>query len=180
MATEVLIKNGTAITWAHAADYGNVPYVDDYELDLSGLANAAARQGVKGDLGAVRAAQYAVRVGVELHVDLTAAGYVEVYWSSSPSATAATSNTGGATGSDGAYTDGVNSHKEHLVYVGSLQLPATADDDILYDGIINSGFVPAERYGMPILINRSGQALEAAAETMFITLIPIIDEIQNA
>ena len=180
MATEVLVKSGTAITWAHAADYANVPYVDNYEIDLSALANAGARQGVKGDLGAVRAAMFAVRVGVELDVDLTAAGYIEVYWSSSPSATAATSNTGGATGADGSYTDGVNSHKEHLQFIGALTLPATCDDDIGYDGIINSGFAPAERYGMPIVINRSGQALEAAAQTMFITLIPIIDEIQNA
>lgn len=178
MATEVLQKTGTAKTWAHAADYANVPYIDDYELDLSGLANNAARQGVKGDLGATRAAQYAVRVGVELDVDLTAAGSVYVYWSSSPSATAATSNTGGASGADGAYTDGVNSHKENLEFLGTLYLPATADDDILYDGIIGV-FSPKERYGMPVVFNNSGQALEAAADTMYVSLIPIIDEIQD-
>ena len=179
MATEVLIKNGTAITWAHAEDYANVPYVDNYELDLTGLANAAARQGAKGDLGATRAAMFAVRVGVELDVDLTAAGSIFVYWSSSPSATAATSNTGGASGSDGAYTDGVNSHKENLEFLGTLTLPATADDDILYDAVIGV-FSPKERYGMPVVINASGQALEAAADKMYVSLIPIVDEIQNA
>lgn len=180
MATEVLVKSGTQKVWAHAADFGNLPWADDYELDLSGLANAAARQGAKGDLGATRAAQYVVRVGVELDVDLAAAGWIDVYWSSSPSGTAATSNTGGASGSDAAYTDGVNSHKENLVYVGALQLPATADDDILYDGVINGSFSPPERYGMPVVINRSGQALEASADLMYVALLPIVDEIQNA
>lgn len=179
MPTEVLVKNGTTITWAHAADYANVPYIDNFELDLSALANNAARQGAKGDLGATRAERFAVRVGVELDVDLTAAGSIFVYWSGSPSGTAATSNTGGASGSDGAYTDGVASHKENLELIGILALPATADDDILYDAIIGV-FSPKERYGMPIVINASGQALEAAADTMYVSLIPIVDEIQNA
>jgi hypothetical protein len=177
MANEVLIKNGTPIVWAFADEYGNLPWADTYGLDLGGLANAAARQGVKGDLGATRAAQYAVRVGIELDVDLSAAGQVDVYWSTSPSGTAATSNTGGATGADAAYTDGVDSHKEHLEYIGTLYLPATADDDILYDGIIGV-FSPKDRYGMPVVINRSGQALEADADTMYVALIPLVDEIQ--
>lgn len=177
MANEVLIKNGTPIVWAHAADYGNLPWVDTHELDLSALANAAARQGDKADLGATRAAQYAVRMCIELDVDLSAAGSIDVYWSSSPSATAATSNTGGATGEDAAYTDGVNSHKEHLQFIGTLYLPATADDDIGYDGFIGV-FTPPDRYGMPVVINRSGQPLEAAADLMYVALLPIVDEIQ--
>lgn len=180
MATEVLVKTGTQKVWAHADDYDNLPWADDYEIDLSNLANAAARQGAKGDLGATRAAQYVVRVGVELHVDLAAAGWVDYYWSSSPSGTAATSNTGGATGSDAAYTDGVDSHKEHLTYIGSLNLPITADDDILYEGVINGCFSPPERYGMPVVINRSGQAFEADADKIYFALIPLVDEIQNA
>jgi hypothetical protein len=119
-----------------------------------------------------------VRIGIELDVDLSAAGSITVYWSSSPSGTAATSNTGGATGSDAAYTDGVNSHKEHLMFIGTLSLPATCDDDILYDGVIGI-FSPPERYGMPVVINNSGQALEASADTMYVALLPIVDEIQN-
>ena len=180
MATEVLVKTGTTKVWAASAEYGNAPYLDDYQMDLGALANGSAWQGAKGDLGATRAAQYAVRVGIELDVSLAAAGYIEVYWSSSPSATAATSNTGGASGTDAAYTDGVDSHKEHLQFIGTLHLPLTADLDILYDGIINGGFSPSERYGMPVVINRSGQALEAVPDLMFVALIPIVDEIQNA
>ncbi len=179
MATEVLVKTGTPLVWAAAAEFGNVPWNDTYEMDLGGLANAAAFQGAKGDLGATRAANYAVRVGIELDVDLSAAGTIEVYWSSSPSATAATSNTGGASGASEAYTDGVNSQSANLVLLGILSLPITCDDDICYQGQIGI-FTPTERYGMPVVINKSGQALEATADTMYVALIPIVDEIQNA
>lgn len=179
MATEVLVKSGTPVVWAYAAEYGDAPYADNYSLDLGGLANAAARQGAKGDFGATRAAQYAVRVSVELDVDLSAAGSIEVYHSSSPSGTAATGNTGGATGSDAAYTPGVNSQVEHLMLVGILSLPATCDDDIAYDGIIGYITIP-ERYGMPVIVNKSGQALEVTADKMYVAYLPVIDEIQNA
>lgn len=179
MATEVLQKTGTQKVWANAAEFGNVPWNDDYALDLGGLANAGARQGAKGDLGATRAAQYAVRVCVELDVDLTAAGTIEVYWSTSPSGTAATGNTGGASGSDADYTAGVNSQLEHLMLLGILALPVTCDANIGYDGIIGY-FTPPDQYGMPVLVNKSGQALEAVADLMYVALIPIVDEIQNA
>jgi hypothetical protein len=177
MANEVLQKTGTQKVWAHAAEFGNSPWNDDYALDLGGLANAAARQGAKGDLGEKRAAQYAVRVCIELDVDLSAAGTIEVYWSSSPSGTAGTGNTGGASGADEAYTPDVYSQVEHLMLLGILALPATCDDDIGYEGIIGY-FTPPDRYGMPVVVNKSGQALEATADLMYVALIPIVDEIQ--
>jgi hypothetical protein len=179
MGTEVKVKTGTPIVFAASAEFGNVPYDDTIEMDIGGLANAGAWQSAKADLGETRAAQYAVRIGIELDVDLSAAGTVEVYWSSSPSGTAATGNTGGASGANEAYTAGVNSQLENLQLIGILALPATCDDDICYQAQIGV-FTPPERYGSIVLVNKSGQALEATADTMYVALIPIVDEIQNA
>ena len=179
MANEIAIKLDTpeAIVWAASGEYGNVPWADTYEMDMGGLADDAAWQGAKGDLGALRATEYAVRVGIELDVDLAAAGSVEVYWSSSPSGTAATSNTGGASGANEAYTAGVNSQLEHLTLLGVLYLPATCDDDIGYDAVIGV-FTPPSRYGMPVVVNKSGQAFEVTADKIFVALIPLVVEIQ--
>lgn len=179
MATEVLVKSGTPVVWAASAEYGNVPYTDNYEMDMGGLANGGAWQGAKGDFGATRAAQYAVRISIELDVDLSSAGTIEVYHSSSPSGTAATGNTGGASGANEAYTAGANSQLEHLMLVGILALPASCDADIAYDGIVGYISIP-ERYGMPVVVNKSGQAFEATADKIYVAYLPVIDEIQNA
>ncbi len=178
MATEVLIKNGTPIVWANSGEYGDSPYTRTHQIDLGGLANNAMRQGAKADFGATRARDWAIFLGIELDVDLSAAGAVYLYFSSSPSATAGTGNKGGASGVDEAYTDGVNSPKENLDPVGTLHLPATCDDDILYSARIGI-YTPVERYASPVLLNASGQAFEATADLIYIAAIPIIDEIQN-
>jgi hypothetical protein len=179
MANEVLHKTGTAIVWTEIAEFADVPFThnDAVQLNLGALANAAARQGDKVDLGATRARQYAVRIGIELDVDLAAAGTIDVYWSSSPSGTAATGNTGGASGAEGAYTVGTTVGLEQLMLIGVFPLKSGLLDDTCYQGVIGM-FTPPERYGSPVVVNNSSQALEAAADTMYVALIPIVDEIQ--
>ena len=177
MANEVLIKTGTPVVFAASAEFGNVPYDDTVEFDIGGLANAGAWQSAKTDLGATRAANYAVRLGVEFDVDLAAIGSIEVYWSSSPSGTAATGNTGGASGANEAYTVSTTVALEHLQPLGVMYLKSGLLDDTCYQAQIGI-FTPAERYGSIVLVNKSGQALEATADTMYIALIPIVDEVQ--
>src|SRR5512139_4206125 len=107
MATYTLAQ-GTPIIWAHGADFnpaGNssLGTTEDYELDLTSLAAGSGRQGAKGDLGATRPAQHAVFLRWESGAAApTAGGSIDVYWSSSISATAANDNAGGATGADAA------------------------------------------------------------------------------
>jgi hypothetical protein len=175
MATFTL-ADGTPIIWADATDwpdggahgFGN----DNYQIDLTSLANNAARQGVKGDLGATRSPTFAVRVGIEVDVApvSTGAAYVEFYWSASSSGTAATGNDGGTTGTDAAYADPTEWTRQ-LTYIGSLICTADAAP-VVQIQTINEAFQPPTRYGMPVVVNKSGQALEGDAIEMFIALIP--------
>lgn len=182
MATEILQKTGTPIVWADATDwpvggahgFGN----DDYQLDLTALADTKAWQGVKGNLGATRAAAYQVWAGLEWGASAPTAGEsVYFYWSESQSDTAGTGNTGGASGADGAYHD--SSEEEWLKQL-NLPWTFTATNDgqgttqIMRVGTL---YLPA-RYGMPVVWNESGQALDSDAANMFFAIVPIIDESQ--
>jgi len=178
MANEIKMKLGTPLTWADVADNpSNLPWDENYDMPLGGLANAGAAQGAKGDLGELRARNYAVRVGVELDIDLSAAGTVDVYWSASSHPQSGKGNTGGASGLAEAYTVSAICLLEHLQLIGVLPMPATCDDDIVYQGIAGI-FTPSERYGMPILVNNSTQAFQANGSRIYVSIVPMIDEVQ--
>lgn len=182
MATEILVKNGTPVVWADTTDFSstNNGYTRTAQLDLTSIAHAAARQGDKADLGANRAAQYAVHVGFELDVAPTAGSVIEVYWSSSASGTAGTGNAGGASGSDAAYKAGEEAEwAKQLTFLGVLICTNDAAPTVQHQ-CINPCFQPPQRYGMPVVYNRSGQAFEGDAVEMYVALVPLIDEFQNA
>lgn len=168
------------MVWADTTDYSatNSGYTRTHQIDLTSIANGAARQGAKADLGATRPARYAVKVGIEFDVAPTAGTEVHFYWSASASGTAATGNDGGASGSDGAYKAGEEAEwVKQLVYMGSLVCTADAAT-VVQMQTVNSAFVPPERYGQPVFLNSSGQALEGDAVEMFVALIGQIDEVQ--
>lgn len=180
MANEVLVKSGTAVVWADTTDFSGTlsGLARTHQLDLTSIANGAARQAAKADLGATRAAKYAVKVAMELDVAPTAGNEIDVFWSSSVSGTAGTGNDGGADGTDSAYKAGEEAEwSKQLLYIGSIVLTADAAT-VVQTQIINSAFVPPSRYGMPVVYNRSGQALEDNAVEMYVALLPLIDEIQ--
>ena len=182
MATEILTKIGAPIVWADTTDYSSTGsgYTRTDQLALATLATGAAREGTKGDVGATRAAKFAVHVGFELDVAPTAGNVIEVYWSSSASATAGTGNAGGAAGADGAYKAGEEAEwVKQLTFLGALVCTADAAT-VVQRQCINDAFVPPQRYGMPVVYNRSGQALEGDDVEMYVALVPIIDELQNA
>lgn len=177
MPNEVLVKTGTAVVWADTTDYASSDYTRTHQIDLTSLATTKARQGAKADLGATRAQQYAVRAAIEMDVAPTAGTTVEFYWSSSPSGTAATANTGGASGADEAYKDGEEAEwTKQLQLLGIMVLTADAATTVQKQHICI--FTPPERYGMPIVVNKGGQAFEGDAVEMYVALIPIVDEIQ--
>lgn len=64
MATEILVKDGTPICWADTTDYNPAGsgISRTHQIDLTSLPDTKARQGAKADLGATRAARYAVKV----------------------------------------------------------------------------------------------------------------------
>ncbi len=172
MANEVLVKAGTPLVWKASGG--------DYAMTMASIAIDAARQGVKGDLGATRAARFAMTVENNMNVAPTAGtSVIEYYWSSSPSATAGTQNDGAASGTDAAYTgsagSSVDETKVQMMLVGALPLTNDADTVVQQATFICSF---AHRYGMPVLINKADQALEGDDDAHRITLTPIIDEVQ--
>jgi hypothetical protein len=171
MTNNIMTVTGTALTWKASAG--------DYAITLASLANAAARQGAKGDLGATRAARYAVRVTLNMDVAPANGAVVEIWWSSSTSATAATDNTGGASGADAAYSGSaggvVAQTKYQLQLIGVMAMTADADTVIQRAEFV---FSPTQRYGMPVVVNLAGQALEGDDDSHQIQFVPLIDQIQ--
>lgn len=180
MPTENLQKVGTPIVFADTTDFSGTAsgLTRTAQIDLTSIANNAARQSDKVDLGATRAAAYRVRVGIEFDVAPTAGTTVEFYWSESFSGTAGTGNTGGASGADGAYKAGEEDEwKKQLTFIGSLIATADAATVVQYQDV--GILMPGDRYGQIVVVNKGGQAFEGDAVEMFVALIPIVDEFQN-
>lgn len=182
MANEVLEKIGTPVVWADTTDYaaGTDKPTRTAQIDLTSIADDAARQGAKVDLGATMAPVYSVELDIEFDVVPTAGNTVEVYFGWSGDATAGDRNPGGLTGADAAYT-GLNSNLDETLkqldgpYVLVASAGASAPDD-------QRGFIgamrPLNRYVSPVIVNRSGQAFEGDAVEMYLALYPLIPEIQ--
>ncbi len=173
MTNTIEIKTGTPITWKASGG--------TYAMTMASIATDAARQGVKADLGATRAARWSVLVANNMDVAPSAGDTIEFWWYSSPSATAGTQNTGAASGTDAAYTGSaggtVDETKLQLEWIGALVLTPDAD------GVIQSAefeFYPKHRYGGPILVNKADQILEGDDDSHLITCTPIVDEVQDA
>ncbi len=171
MAVEILIKDGTDLVWTSSGA--------DHVITLTSLADAAYRQGAKGDFGATRGRQYAVTLQIDSDgTGADANGTAVLYMSWSNSVTAGTANDGGASGADAAYTgyssNAADSAKQ-LMRIGTLPMHEVADSiQRMLIGIIT---VP-KRYGSPVVLNSSGQAFGNTATDHRIEFHPIIDESQ--
>lgn len=150
------------------------------QIDCTSLADGSARQSAKCDLGANRAPGYFVRAAIEFAATPSAGEYVEFWWSPSSSATAAVGNSGGASGSDAAYT-GYNSDggvaKEQLVFVGRMIV--TAEDTATVQ-IAEVGYLrPPARYGSLVLFNESGAALHSDMAEFAVVFQPDIQAVDG-
>lgn len=179
MANEILIKEGTQIVCADATDYDNDPVADTDQLDLTSLANSAARQGDKIDFTATRARRYRVTLNVEIDVAPASGAVVELYFAPSEEAAAADSNPGGVSGSDSAYSgttgDSLDDSIKQLDFIGSIVCTSDADPAEQQQSWVYS---PSARYGTPVVYNKSGQAFVGDATEMWLIFTPLIDEVQ--
>lgn len=179
MANEILVKSGTPVVWADTTDYAGDGGTRTHQIDLTDLADGAARQGAKADLGATRAKQFAVTVCVEMAIAPASKAAIDVYWATSLYATAGTLNPGGCSGADAAYTgtagDSLDNSLAQLQYLGSVSLTSDADPVLQ---IQTFTLFPQHRYGMPVIDNNGGQAMHSDAVECFVSLTPIIPEIQ--
>lgn len=198
MANEVLVKTaGTPtiisfnVTGSFSPADSGTNWLADQAADtngaltLSAVANAAGRQSIKVDLGALRARYYRLFGCVDLTGETppAAGGTVDYYWAPSTSGTQANSNVAGNSGADAAAPDGalgsitLTEFTRQCQYIGSL---ITHDGDSVQNGIVNphTPFEPAERYGQLIVVNNSGDAFEADDVEAHQVLVPITDEVQ--
>ena len=177
------VAQGTPIIWAHGDDFNpagasSLGTTEDYELDLTALANGVARQGEKGDLGATRPAAYAAFLRWETSTNAPTAGLrIDVYWAASPSATSANDNAGGTSGADGAWPGDSNEDEWALQLMPIGSLIVTNDANTVMVACINPEFRPPTRYGMPVVDNNSGYAAAADAVEMAFYLVPITEAI---
>lgn len=176
----LLVQSGTAIVFADATDHApgataaNNLGARTAQIDLTSLADAAARQSDKVDLGATRAEVYEVMAAFEIAATPTAGDVIELYWAPSPSGTAGQGNPGNITGADAAYAGysaNLAASVKQLQFIGDFVCTAQAT------GTIQVGYVgafrPKHRYGSLVVKNESGAALHSDAVEASILLSPL-------
>ena len=179
---DLVITEGTPIVWADETDYAGGSQVGGtrtHDLDLTDLLFTAARQGVKADLGATRAPEYAITLSVEFKTgEAPESGEtVDLYWGPSGSDTDGVANQGGLDGTDAAYTgtagDSLADSLKQLDYIGSIMLTADAVGVPQRDTWI---YTPPTRYGQPVVVNSTDAEdfNDADAQEMYIRMVPLI------
>lgn len=191
MANEVLVKQGTQIRFCVSGSFSPADSGTNWSagsptnatLTLSGVANGAARQSNKVDLGATRAARHALLGCVDFTGETPTVGNtVDYYWAPSTSSTQGDANVAGNSGADGAAPDGaiggitLAEFLKMCIFIGSL---------VVHDGggsSVQNGWVgileSPTRYGQLIVVNNSGDAFEADDVEAHQVLEPIVDEVQ--
>lgn len=158
----ITMASGSAIAWKSSGG--------DYALTCTSVTNGNGRQGAKGDLGATRAESYDALLTFSVGSAATNGTQIELYWASSPSATAGTSNPGGTSGTDATFNTTPDEYKLQLQFIGSMVLSNNASTGVQTQWI--GPFVPKHRYGMPVVYNKSGQTLGSTAGDHTVTLYP--------
>ena len=188
MPNEILKKVGVQLSFAdHAGDFAPAAGSSleqgaptDVQFAFASVANDTAWQSAKFDLGALRAELYDTMAALEFaSAGLTAGKIVELYIGWSPDAVAANGNPGGLSGSSAAYTGYSSNLDDSLKQLDELPGfvvtgQATATVQIAHAGL----FVPKERYGILVGVNRSGAAMHSDDVEIHVVFNPIISELQ--
>lgn len=180
MAVVTLVVGTQFVAADHATDFTTATdplttdSYTDVQLDLTSLADDAARESAQFDLGANRAARYALKPQVEWGSAPTTGETLDFYVGFSTNSTASAGQPGNLTGSDAAYTGSPATLDEglsQLKYIGSMHVTA--------DAVVQTGpamfFEAEERYAVLVVVNRSGQALQSDANEHHV-LISEVDE----
>ena len=193
MANKVLVLEMDSapdqITFADFADDFNPTAANDLRADgvvdtecqllLAALADGAARQSTKVDLGSLRAKEYHVRAAFEMAATPVAGDVIELYWAPSQHATAANGNPGGTTGADAAYAGysaNLASSVRQLIFIGPFVCTVQVTGVVQVADV--GTFSPPERYGSLVVKNESAAAFHADDVESHVVFDPIIPEIQ--
>lgn len=177
---QITFRDSTDFSPTTANDLRHASATDtEVQIDLTSLADAAARQSDKVDLGENRAPAYKVRCAFELAATPTAGEVIELYWAPSQHATAANGNPGGVSGSDSAYS-GYSSNLadsvKQLDLIGVFVCTAQATSTVQVGEV--GVFQPTERHGSLVVKNESGAAFHSDAVEHHIVFDPIVPELQ--
>jgi hypothetical protein len=166
------VQNGTAKVVKNSGG--------DAAITLASLANAAARQAVKLDLGATRADFWEVKATFEIAATPTAGNTIDLYWAPSSSATAGTDNPGNTTGTDASYagySSNLTATLPQLQFIGSFVCTAQATATVQAATV--GRFQPAQRYGNLVVMNNSAASLHSTETNQAITLMPIEGTVED-
>ena len=149
-------------------------------MNLSVIAAAAAWQSAKtatlAHTGTAYPIDYILGACLESTAEVTGGGTFDFYWNGSPSATAATANSGTASGADEAFAI---AGLPQLIFIGSMTVIDHAAISIDANiGILRMPYL----YGSLILVNNTDKAMvaDADADECHITLTPVILDAQAA
>jgi hypothetical protein len=159
---------GTAKSWKASGG--------DYALTCTSVTNGNGRQGDKGDLGANRARVYTVLFTSSVGSAATAGNEIELWWAPSTSGTAGTDNPGGLSGTDATFNTTPDEYKLQLIYIGSLILSNNAGTGVQKQYFL---FSPPTRYGMPVVVNKSGQTLGSTAGDHTVIITPNEEAVED-
>ena len=165
MPNEVLLKEGTALTWT---DTGG-----DYALDLGSLAAAAVRAGTEGNLGvSPRAGKYRWSLVIDGFATAPVVGEsVDLYLAFSHDGTQATRD-GDLSGTDGASVIEV---LPNLLFLGSAIVQTiTEANELVCSGTVEI----THRYVTPVIHNNTADALLGTSDAHKFILTPLKDEVQ--
>jgi hypothetical protein len=157
------LQPGSAKTWLNSAG--------TYAITLTSLANAALREGGKGDFyDATMGYPELLEILFETAVGVAATdgNVIELWVGESDSATAGTNNPGGLSGADATVTNGAQLRRQ-LNYAGGLSLSNATGTSVQRVRLL---YHPTQRYVVPAVYNNSGQALSGTAANHKITVTP--------
>jgi len=191
MATSKILQvYGTQLLFAdHATDFAAAPETaansliigtpTDVQMNLSAIAAAAAWQSAKtatlAHTGTAFPIDYILGACLESTATPTAGGTFDFYWNGSPSATAASGNSGLASGADEAFAI---AGLPQLIFIGSMTVRAAVINIDANIGILRMPYL----YGSLIVVNNTSAAMvaDADADECHITLTPVILDAQAA
>lgn len=163
MANEILVKQGTTITWTSSGG--------TLAITLTSLANNAGRIGAVHDRGATHSRKMRLWLQIDFVTSNPTKGTtVDLYLITSDD----NSNWDGGTAPTDAALGSADTLPQY-VYVGSVVL-----DDLLSPNQSASFEIElGARYIAPVVFNNgSGQALTATGTDQIIRMTPLIDEVQ--
>ncbi len=191
MATQAILQQtGTQLLFADVTDFPNsgagppttgansliIGTPTKVQIDCTGVAAAAGRESDKtatlAQTGTAWPEYWVLGACLEHVATPTAGETVEFYWNASPNSTAATGNSGGATGSDADFTV---VGKSQLIWIGAMTLRAAT---INIDACIGRLYVPY-LYGSLIIVNTCPtKAMGAAMDEQHAVLTPVYPDLQ--